>query len=162
MCVFRTWWQAPVSVCVKGSRRCSSTCNLYMQVDMWSTRWNDQARGVAMHATEACDQPCVRWRVDLHALQSSSWPSGRGCVILHETETCSQPCGARGVAAHASGAMRSDTRAATRLVPDWLLFPINSPRPPLISNHPEHIKPTSKHKEKAKKERSSFDSFRAI
>ena len=56
--------------------------------------------------------------------------------------------------------MRSDTRAATRLVPDWLLIPINRPRPPLILNHPEHIKPTSKHKEKAKKERSSFDSFR--
>jgi len=130
--VFRTWWQALDSVCVKGSRRCCSTCNLYMQVDMWSTRWNGQARGVAMHATEACGQPCVRWCVDLHALQSCSWPSGRGCVILHETETCSQPCGARGVAAHASGAMRSDTRAATRLVPDWLLFYINSPRPPLI------------------------------
>ncbi|KAF2619458.1 hypothetical protein F2Q68_00039863 [Brassica cretica] len=43
------------------------------------------------------------------------------------------------VAAHASGAMRSDTRAATRLVSDWLLIPINSPRPPLISTHPEHF-----------------------
>ncbi|KAF3547844.1 hypothetical protein DY000_02005081 [Brassica cretica] len=84
-----------------------------------STRWNSQARGVAMHATEACGQPCVRWCVDLHEIQSYSWPSGRGCVILHETETCSQPCGARGVAAHASGVMRSDTQAATRLVPDW-------------------------------------------
>ncbi|KAF2603333.1 hypothetical protein F2Q70_00027751 [Brassica cretica] len=92
----RTWWQSPGSVCVKGSRRCCSTCNLYMQVDMWSTRWNGQPRGVAMHANEACGQPCVRWCVDLHALQSCSWPSGRGCVILHETETCSQPCGARG------------------------------------------------------------------
>ncbi|KAF2580894.1 hypothetical protein F2Q68_00004734 [Brassica cretica] len=116
----RTWWQAPGSVYVKGSRRCCSTCNLYMQVDMWSTRWNGQARGVAMHATEACGQPCVRWCVDLHKLQSCSWPSGRGCVILHETETCSQPCGAQGVAAHASGAMRRDTRAAARLVPDWV------------------------------------------
>ncbi|KAG5388270.1 hypothetical protein IGI04_029811 [Brassica rapa subsp. trilocularis] len=189
--VFRTWWQALDSVCVKGSRRCCSTCNMYIQVDMWSTRWNGQARGVAMHATEACGQPCVRWGVDLHALQSCSRPSGRGCVILHETEACSQPCGARGgtakhevsrcmrpdhaarhvedvvsacmtsgargAATHASGAMRSDTRAATRLVPDWLMIPINRPRTPLISTHPEHIKTTSKHKEKAKKERSSFD-----
>ncbi|KAF2603211.1 hypothetical protein F2Q70_00025616 [Brassica cretica] len=86
-----------------------------------STRWNGQARDVAMHAIEACGQPCVRWCVDLHSLQSYSQPSGRGCVILHETETCSQPCGARGVTAHASGAMRSDTRAATRLESDWLL-----------------------------------------
>ena len=96
MYVFRTWWQALDSVCVKGSRRCCRTCNMYIQVDMWSTRWNGQARGVAMHATEACGQPCVRWGVDLHALQSCSRPSGRGCVILHETEACSQPCGARG------------------------------------------------------------------
>ena len=76
--------------------------------------------------------------------------------------SCHQTCGARGAATHASGAMRSDTRAATRLVSDWLLITINRPRTPLISIHPEHIKPTSKHKEKAKKERSSFDSFRAI
>ncbi|KAF3549273.1 hypothetical protein DY000_02006327 [Brassica cretica] len=101
--VFRTWWQDLDSVCVKGIRRCCSTCNLDMQVDMWSTRWNGQARGVAMHAPEACGQPCVRWGVDLHALQSFIRPSGRGCVILHETEACSQPCGARGVAMHATG-----------------------------------------------------------
>ncbi|WZZ61325.1 hypothetical protein YC2023_061432 [Brassica napus] len=36
-------------------------------------------------------------------------------VVLHEAETCSQTCGARGAAAHASGAVRSDTRAATNL-----------------------------------------------
>ncbi|KAF3576933.1 hypothetical protein DY000_02033035 [Brassica cretica] len=58
---------------------------------------------------------------------------GRG-VILHETETCSQPCGARGVAAHASGAMRSDTRAATRLVPDctWRRFCSSEERSVLV------------------------------
>ncbi|KAF2579864.1 hypothetical protein F2Q68_00006788 [Brassica cretica] len=101
---------------------------------MWSTRWNGQALGVAMHATKACGQPCVRWCVDLHALQSCSWPSVRGCVILHETETCSQPCGARGVAAHASGAMRSDTRAAARLVPDctWRRFCSSEERSVLV------------------------------
>ncbi|KAF3554604.1 hypothetical protein F2Q69_00012257 [Brassica cretica] len=43
-----------------------------------STRWNGQARDVAMHAIESCGQPCVRWCVDLHALQSYSQPSGRG------------------------------------------------------------------------------------
>ena len=142
--------------------RCCSTCNLYMQDDKWSTRWIGQARGVAMHATGACGQTCGGHAVSLHGARPCIQTGiGRG-VIMHETETCSQPCEARGVAAHASGAMRTDIRAATRLVPDWLLIPINSPRPPLISTHPEHIKPTSKRKEKAKNERSSFDSFRAI
>ncbi|KAF2578935.1 hypothetical protein F2Q68_00004324 [Brassica cretica] len=139
-----------------------------MQVDIWCTRWNGQARGVAMHATEACGQPCVRWGVDLHALQSCSRPSGRGCVILHETEACSQSCGARGgtakhkvsrcmrpghaarhvedvvsacmtsgargAAAHASGAMRNDTRAATRLAPDctWRRFCSSEERSVLV------------------------------
>ncbi|KAF3507394.1 hypothetical protein F2Q69_00006519 [Brassica cretica] len=36
--------------------------------------------------------------------------------------------------------MRSDTRASARLVSDWLLIPINSPRPPLTLTHPEHFK----------------------
>ncbi|KAF3509166.1 hypothetical protein F2Q69_00006894 [Brassica cretica] len=83
-----------------------------------STRWISQARGVAMHATGPCGQTCggrgVSFHGDRPCIQTGR---GRG-VILHETETCSQPCGARGVAPHASGAMRSDTRAATRLVPD--------------------------------------------
>ncbi|KAF3587850.1 hypothetical protein F2Q69_00027464 [Brassica cretica] len=97
-----------------------------------STRWNGQARGVAIHATGPCGQTCGGRGVTLHVSRPCI-QTGRGSgVILYETETCSQPCGARGVAAHASGAMRSDTRAATRLVPDWLMFPINTPRPPLI------------------------------
>ncbi|CAG7888363.1 unnamed protein product [Brassica rapa] len=55
-------------------------------------------------------------------------------VTLHETETCSQPCGARGVAAHASGAMRTDTRTATRLVPDctWRRFCSSEERSVLV------------------------------
>ncbi|KAF2549634.1 hypothetical protein F2Q70_00021547 [Brassica cretica] len=97
-----------------------------------STRWNGKTRGVAMHATRPCGQTCGGRGVSLHGarpcIQTGMWCG----VILHETDTCSQPCGARGVAAHASGAMRSDTWVATRLVPDWLLFPINSPRSPLI------------------------------
>ncbi|KAF3494717.1 hypothetical protein DY000_02056067 [Brassica cretica] len=105
-------------MCVKGSMRCCSTCNLYMQEDMWSTRWFSQARGVAMHATEPCGQTCGGRGVSLHGARPCIQTGrGRG-VILHETETCSQPCGARGVAAHASGTMRTDTRVATRLVPD--------------------------------------------
>ncbi|KAF3506206.1 hypothetical protein F2Q69_00009985 [Brassica cretica] len=104
--------------------RCCSTCNLYMQEDMWSTRWIGQARGVAMQATGPCGQTCEGHGVSLHGARPCIQTGrGRG-VILHETETCSQPCGARGVAAHASGAMRTDTRAATRLVPDctWRRF----------------------------------------
>ncbi|KAF3574478.1 hypothetical protein F2Q69_00061739 [Brassica cretica] len=105
-------------MCVKGSMRCCSTCNLYMQEDMWSTRWFSQARGVAMHAIEPCGQTCGGRGVSLHGARPCIQTGrGRG-VILHETETCSQPCGARGVAAHASGTMRTDTRAATRLVPN--------------------------------------------
>ncbi|KAF3590860.1 hypothetical protein DY000_02020770 [Brassica cretica] len=41
--------------------------------------------------------------------------SGKTGGVLHVSWTCSQPCGARGVAVHASGAMQSDTRAATNL-----------------------------------------------
>ncbi|CAG7870929.1 unnamed protein product [Brassica rapa] len=51
----------------------------------------------------------------LHELQSCSLTSGRSGGVLHVSWTCSQPCGARGAAVHASGAMRSDTRAATNL-----------------------------------------------
>ncbi|KAF3552627.1 hypothetical protein DY000_02007631 [Brassica cretica] len=93
-----------------------------------STRWISQARGVAMHATGPCGQTCGGRGVSFHGARPCIQTGrGRG-VILHETETCSQPCGARGVAPHASGAMRSDTRAATRaatrLVPDLLLVPL--------------------------------------
>ncbi|CAG7863437.1 unnamed protein product [Brassica rapa] len=51
----------------------------------------------------------------LHELQSCSLTSGRSGGVLHVSWTCIQPCGARGAAVHASGAMRSDTRAATNL-----------------------------------------------
>ncbi|CDY58921.1 BnaCnng33950D [Brassica napus] len=47
--------------------------------------------------------------------QSCSLTSGRSGGVLHVSRTCNQPCGAQGAAAHASGAMRSDTRAATNL-----------------------------------------------
>ncbi|KAF2578934.1 hypothetical protein F2Q68_00004325 [Brassica cretica] len=61
-----------------------------MQPAMWSTRWKGQARGVVMHAAR-------------HA---------------EDVVSACMTSGARGAAAHASGAMRSDTRAATRLAPD--------------------------------------------
>ncbi|WZZ15336.1 hypothetical protein YC2023_108425 [Brassica napus] len=51
----------------------------------------------------------------LHELQSCSLTSGRSGGVLHVSWTCSQPCGARGAAVHSSGAMRSDTLAATNL-----------------------------------------------
>ncbi|KAF2584864.1 hypothetical protein F2Q70_00035621 [Brassica cretica] len=41
--------------------------------------------------------------------------SGRSGGVLHVSWTFSQLCGARGATAHASGAMRSDTRATTNL-----------------------------------------------
>ncbi|KAF3549039.1 hypothetical protein DY000_02006708 [Brassica cretica] len=46
---------------------------------------------------------------------SCSLTSGRSGGALHESWSCNQTCGARGAVAHASGAMRSDTRAATNL-----------------------------------------------
>ncbi|KAF2535230.1 hypothetical protein F2Q70_00004322 [Brassica cretica] len=107
---------------------------------MWSTRWIVQARGVAMHATRPCGQTCGGRGFSLHG-DRPCIQTVIGCgVTFLVSRSCNQPCGARGVAAHASGAMRSDTRAATRLVSDWLLIPINNPRPPPISPHPEHIK----------------------
>ncbi|KAF3547963.1 hypothetical protein DY000_02002187 [Brassica cretica] len=88
-----------------------------------------------MHETGPCGQTCGGRGVSLHGARPCIQTGrGRG-VILHETETYSQPCGARGVAVHASGAMRSDTRAATWLEFDWLLMSINSPRPPLSFEH---------------------------
>ncbi|KAF3560202.1 hypothetical protein F2Q69_00013203 [Brassica cretica] len=85
---------------------------------MWSTRWIGQARGVAMHATRACGQTCGGRGVSLHGSRPCI-QTGRGLgVTFHVSRSCNQPCGARGVAVHASGAMRSDTRAATRLISD--------------------------------------------
>ncbi|KAF3545784.1 hypothetical protein DY000_02008052 [Brassica cretica] len=124
------------------------------------TRWNGQARDVVMHATESCGLACGGRGVSLHGARPCIQEGrGRG-VILHETETCSLPCGARGVAAHASGAMRSDTRADTRLESDWLLMSINSPRSPLVSTHPEHIKHLEKVLFKLRGIRSSGDQFK--
>ncbi|KAF3596459.1 hypothetical protein DY000_02021817 [Brassica cretica] len=84
-----TWWQALDSVCVKGSMRCCSTCNLYMQEDMWSTRWISEARAVAMHATWLCGPTCGGRGVSFHGakpcIQKGRWHG----VILHETEICS-------------------------------------------------------------------------
>ncbi|KAF3589816.1 hypothetical protein F2Q69_00031335 [Brassica cretica] len=91
-----------------------------------STRWNGQARGVAMHATRPCGQTCGGRGVSLHrARPCSQTGRGRG-VIQHETEICSQPCGARG----------SDTRAATRLVSDctWIRFCSSEERSVLVEN----------------------------
>ncbi|KAG5402146.1 hypothetical protein IGI04_016753, partial [Brassica rapa subsp. trilocularis] len=45
----------------------------------------------------------------------SVYRSSRSGGVLHVSWTCSQTFGARGAAAHASGAMRSDTRATTNL-----------------------------------------------
>ena len=97
-----------------------------------STRWIDQVA----ECRDACGQTCGGHGVSLHEARPCI-QTGRGHgVTLNVINSCIQPCGARGAAAHAYGAMQSDTRAATRaatrLVPDWLMLPINSPRLPLI------------------------------
>ena len=95
-----------------------------------------------MHATRLC----IRHVEGVVSSGMTSW-------------SCSQTCGARGAATHASGAMRSDTRAATRLVSDWLLLPINTPRPQLISNHPAHLKVSEKRERESRKRKLEFRSF---
>ncbi|KAF3603637.1 hypothetical protein F2Q69_00034922 [Brassica cretica] len=124
-------------MCVKESMRCCSTSNLYIKVDMWSTRWIGQARGVAMHATRQCGQTCGGRGVSLHGSRPCI-QTGRGLgVTFHVSRSCNQPCGARGVAAHASGAMRSDTRAATRLISDWQFS--RTVTLPILSQHLEKV-----------------------
>ncbi|KAF2608548.1 hypothetical protein F2Q68_00045354 [Brassica cretica] len=81
----------------------------------------------------------------LQKLKSCSLTSERSGGVLHVSWTCSQPCGARGAAVHASGAMRSDTPGGHQPESDWLLSSINSPRPLLISSHPDLSKAISKH-----------------
>ncbi|KAF3610822.1 hypothetical protein DY000_02049179 [Brassica cretica] len=106
-------------------------CVLDMQPAMWSTRCRRAC--VRSHAKRhtGCHQPEADWLVSpintpttpAHFFTSrpvqnnlkTSLTSGRSGGVLHVSWTCSQPCGARGAAAHASGAMRSDTRAATNL-----------------------------------------------
>ncbi|KAF3603623.1 hypothetical protein F2Q69_00034927 [Brassica cretica] len=85
---FRTWCQPSNNLSVYRSSRCRCAWKLYMQPDM---------------SKHEVDRP------------STSLTSGRSGGVLHVSWTCSQPCGARGAAVHASGAMRSDTRAATNL-----------------------------------------------
>ncbi|KAG5415090.1 hypothetical protein IGI04_002657 [Brassica rapa subsp. trilocularis] len=109
-----------------------------------STRWIDQAA----KCRDACDQ----------AMRPDMWRTWCLLACSQSMHIDSQPCGARGVAAHASGAMRTDTRTATRLVPDWLMFPINFPRLPLILTHTKHFKVSSK-RERESKERK-IDTWR--
>ncbi|KAF2612107.1 hypothetical protein F2Q70_00011383 [Brassica cretica] len=83
-----------------------------------------EARGGSLHAFRTWCQPynnlsvyrslrCRRaWKL---YMQPDILTSGRSGGFLDVSWTCSQPCGARGAAVHASGAMRSDTRAATNL-----------------------------------------------
>ncbi|KAF2541592.1 hypothetical protein F2Q68_00030185 [Brassica cretica] len=87
-------------------------------------RMNREARGGSLHGFRTWCQPsnklsfyrcsrcCRAWKL---YMQPDILTSGRSGGVLHASWTCSQPCGARGAAAHASGAMRSDTRAATNL-----------------------------------------------
>ncbi|KAF2570413.1 hypothetical protein F2Q70_00002723 [Brassica cretica] len=119
-------------MCVKESMRCCSIGNLYMQVDMWSTRWIGQARGVAMHATRPCGQTCGGRGVSLHGARPCIQTGrGRG-VTMHVSRSCNHPCGAR---AH-----------------DPLSF----------EHIQNTSKPVQNVREKEKKEISSFDSFLAI
>ncbi|KAF3581294.1 hypothetical protein DY000_02030130 [Brassica cretica] len=100
-----------------------------------------EARGGSLHGFRTWCQPsnkltvygisrCHRaWKL---YMQPDILKSGRSGGVLHVSWTCSQPCGARGAAAHASGAMRSDTLAATNLkliAPRDGSVQLNSPRP---------------------------------
>ncbi|KAF2607175.1 hypothetical protein F2Q68_00043141 [Brassica cretica] len=83
-----------------------------------------EARGGSLHGFRTWCQPSNKLSVSRSSRCRRSWKqymqhdiltSGRSGGVLHVSWKCSQPCGARGAAAHASGAMRSDTRAATNL-----------------------------------------------
>ncbi|KAF2589003.1 hypothetical protein F2Q70_00038596 [Brassica cretica] len=83
-----------------------------------------EARGGSLHGFRTWCQPSNKLSVSRSSRCSLAWKlymqpdiltSGRSGGVLHMFWTCSQPCGARGSAAHASGAMRSDTQAATNL-----------------------------------------------
>ena len=55
---------------------------------------------------------------------------------------------------HASGAMWSDTRAATNLNRDWLVFSINTLPPPSVSdiqNTPKQVQNVAREREREKK-----------
>ncbi|KAF3535292.1 hypothetical protein F2Q69_00021977 [Brassica cretica] len=83
-----------------------------------------EARGGSLHGFRTWCQPSNKLSVSRSSSCRPEWKlymqpdiltSGRIGGVLHVSWTCSQPCGARGVTAHASGAMRSDTRTATNL-----------------------------------------------
>ncbi|KAG5384935.1 hypothetical protein IGI04_036405 [Brassica rapa subsp. trilocularis] len=76
---------------IRTSTRCRETCDRSMLSDMCALSVNlDEVR------------PWIRHLEGMVSLCMMSW-------------SCHQTCGARGAATHASGAMRGDTRAATRL-----------------------------------------------
>ncbi|KAF3604661.1 hypothetical protein F2Q69_00035977 [Brassica cretica] len=83
-----------------------------------------EARGGSLHGFITWCQPSNKLSVSRRSRCHPAWKlymqpgiltSGRSVCIPHVSWTCSQPRGARGAAAHASGAMRSDTQAATNL-----------------------------------------------
>ncbi|KAF3547392.1 hypothetical protein DY000_02006658 [Brassica cretica] len=85
---------------------------------------NRESRGVSLHGNRTWCQLFRKLsvyrssrcrRVWKQYMQPDILTSGRSGGILHVSWTSRQPCGARGAAAHASGAMRSDTWAATNL-----------------------------------------------
>ncbi|KAF2620425.1 hypothetical protein F2Q68_00039221 [Brassica cretica] len=100
-----------------------------------------EARGGSLHAIRTCCQPsnklsvyrssrcCRAWK---QYMQPDSLTYGRSGGILHVSWPFWKTCGERGAAAHAFGAMRSDTRAATNLkliVPREGSVQMNSSRP---------------------------------
>ncbi|KAF3527307.1 hypothetical protein DY000_02039480 [Brassica cretica] len=85
---------------------------------------NREARGGSLHGFRTWFQSSNKMSVSRSSRCRRAWKlymqpdilaSGRSGGVLHVSWTCSQLCGARGAAAHASGAMRSDTRATTNL-----------------------------------------------
>ncbi|WZZ62560.1 hypothetical protein YC2023_062667 [Brassica napus] len=105
-----------LEICRKGQKSRKPTKKLvYMQPDMWKHEV-DRPSTRCVRACNRCmliDMCVLMWLLACTpGMHPDMWESGG---VLHVSWTCSLTCGARGAAAHASGGMRSDPRAATNL-----------------------------------------------
>ncbi|KAF2583331.1 hypothetical protein F2Q68_00005440 [Brassica cretica] len=120
----RTWCQRSSKLSVYISSRCCRAWKQYMQPDI-----RPSGRGcVVLHVTETCSQPCgakgaaSKMSIYISSRCLRAWKQYMKSDIHAEghldvgLSSCSQPCGARGAAANASGAIRSNTWAATNLM----------------------------------------------
>ncbi|KAF3602092.1 hypothetical protein F2Q69_00036365 [Brassica cretica] len=109
---FRTWCQQYNKLSVSRSLRCRHAWKLYMQPACRSTRWIDQARVMQPDIWEDW------WRPE--------------CVLDMQPAMWSTRCRRAYVQSHAKRHTGCHQPEA-----DWLLSPMNIPRPQIISSHPE-------------------------